>query len=157
MQTDLGNLSRSCITSSYLRQICKNVFTESLAYQMQCAHTYREETCFWTWMWSTCVLHTSKHLCFLGMGRPDNFPVPQKTINKLLPPDGFELITYRLETSADKYHHKASLSHICTPLYPMHSRQSHLSMKKKKKWASSYCKYLIVVCSSFRNNISRSL
>lgn len=93
----------------------------------------RGNLCLWTRRWSTCVLHTSMRLCFLGMGRPDNFPVSQKTTNKLLLPGGFELIPCRLETSADKHHHKASLSHICTPLYPMHSRQNHPFMKKKSE------------------------
>lgn len=37
MQTDLGSPSRSCVPSSYLRQICKKTFMESLVYQMQCA------------------------------------------------------------------------------------------------------------------------
>lgn len=42
MQTDLGNPSRSCVTSSYLRQICKKTSMESLAYQH--AHkTYGEK------------------------------------------------------------------------------------------------------------------
>lgn len=91
----------------------------------------KRDMCLWTWR---CALHIRKHLCFLGMRRPDNFPVPQKTINKLLPPDGFELIPCRLETSAHKYHHKASRSRICTPPYPIHSRQNHPSVKKKSEF-----------------------
>lgn len=118
------------ISKANLQEDLYGVFSVSDAVCPGHRTSLEEDTCLWTQRWSTCVLHTSEHLCFLGMGRPDNFPVPQKTIYRLLPPNGFELLPCRLETTADKYHHKAHLSPICTPLYPIHSRQNHPSMKK---------------------------